>query len=743
MKGKIRSAVDKAILDVMSKARHPNLDSVIVSGYQRDLLSTLWGLGPNAAPDLTLLYRASRDGWNSSDFHAKCDNKGETLTLVKCTDGYVFGGYASVSWKSGSGSSQSAPGSFLFSLHGPSREGPVKLHLKDPNDGCAMQCHISYGPTFGRKEPDFHLSSNANNCTRSHTSLGNTYHLPDGQSPETFFTGQRNFQAAEVEVFSVVHAVPYKGEQGRGLVHLNPSGGLVVPLEQFDRLFDKATDVYTPLVDLCNRTLQDETFSFVEEIRGLFPKAKRGDAVIISGAIHHTACNGIFIPDEVETSGGKPVYKSKDKQTRIQFLETCNKWAVQRDADKGTENALLCSVSSCPQAETVAEVEGGWCEYDSDSATFVNQASVTVSYKVPEWPSEEADNLVKNPQLRLADRFPELIDAIVEEVSRDLKPAADAKVLEAVTRLAQELSEEVRPVDLWRKELTLDGVVVYAIKSDRLSTLAEKIVLSFLRYHTAMLRDLLTRVRDIVHRSSLVESCATKRLELVSRKQELDRAQEGLFNHVGAHSEAEKHMFLSTGILSAAQTNSIVAWLEEGRSVEERENVGVTLLTLLYRASRDGWDSSDFHAKCDNKGETLTLVKCTDGYVFGGYASVSWKSGSGSSQSAPGSFLFSLHGPSREGPVKLHLKDPNDGCAMQCHISYGPTFGRKEPDFHLSSNANNCTRSHTSLGNTYHLPDGQSPETFFTGQFNFQAAEVEVFSVDVVARASEGERSGS
>jgi hypothetical protein len=354
-----------------------------------------------------------------------------------------------------------------------------------------------------------------------------------------------------VEVFSVVHAVPYKGEQGTGVVHLNPSGGLVVPLEQFDRLFDKATDVYTPLVDLCNRTLQDETLSFVKEIRGLFSKGKRGDAVIISGAIHHTACNGIFIPDEVETSGGKPVYKSKDKQTRIQFLETCNKWAVQRDADKGTENALLCSVSSCPQAETVAEVEGGWCEYDSDrsndffeclnidwdndvfeeykGATFVNQASVTVSYKVPEWPSEEADNLVKNPQLRLADRFPELMDAIVEEVSRDLKPAADAKVLEAVTRLAQELSEEVRPVDLWRKELTLDGVVVYAIKSDRLSTLAEKIVLSFLRYHTAMLRDLLTRVRDIVHRSSLVESCATKRLELVSRKQELDRAQEGLF----------------------------------------------------------------------------------------------------------------------------------------------------------------------------------------------------------------------
>jgi hypothetical protein len=216
MKGKIRSAVEKAILDVMSKARHPNLDSVIVSGYQRDLLSTLWGLGPNAAPDLTLLYRASRDGWNSSDFHAKCDNEGETLTLIKCTDGYVFGGYASVSWKSGSGSSQSAPGSFLFSLHGPSGEGSVKLHLKDPNGEFAMRYDSSHGPTFGGghgESCDFHLSSNANDCTSSYTCPGRAYHLPDGQSPETFFTGQRKFQAAELEVFAVdVVARASKGE---------------------------------------------------------------------------------------------------------------------------------------------------------------------------------------------------------------------------------------------------------------------------------------------------------------------------------------------------------------------------------------------------------------------------------------------------------------------------------------------------------------------------------------------------
>lgn len=45
---------------------------------------------------------------------------------------------------------------------------------------------------------------------------------------------------------------------------------------------------------------------------------------------------------------------------------------------------------------------------------------------------------------------------------------------------------------------------------------------------------------------------------------------------------------------------------------------------LCYRASRDGWDASDFHNKCDNKGPTVTLVKVDD-YVFGGFIDGDWK----------------------------------------------------------------------------------------------------------------------
>ena len=47
---------------------------------------------------------------------------------------------------------------------------------------------------------------------------------------------------------------------------------------------------------------------------------------------------------------------------------------------------------------------------------------------------------------------------------------------------------------------------------------------------------------------------------------------------------------------------------------------------MLFRASRDCCDASDFHRCCDGKGATITIVKTTKGYAFGGYSNVSWQS---------------------------------------------------------------------------------------------------------------------
>jgi hypothetical protein len=189
-------------VDHDSQILSPMIDSQTLSPQQHgQILSWLPESSGGKQVKLELLYRASRDGWQGQDFHSRCDNKGATVTVIKCTGGFVFGGYADASWSS-SGSYTHSAQAFLFSVHSPSGVGPVKLPLVQPNPPNAFYCAASYGPTFGSGH-DLHVGNCANGNPSSYTNLGNTYQLPPGQSAQTFFTGSRHFQAAEVEVYQV------------------------------------------------------------------------------------------------------------------------------------------------------------------------------------------------------------------------------------------------------------------------------------------------------------------------------------------------------------------------------------------------------------------------------------------------------------------------------------------------------------------------------------------------------------
>ena len=99
----------------------------------------------------------------------------------------------------GSGTYKRAPGSFLFSLVNPSGLPPTKLPLKAGQEGNAIWCNSSYGPTF-EGGPDFRIPNapSGNYCS---VSLNNTYQCPTGQNTTTFFAGNQNFYANEIEVF--------------------------------------------------------------------------------------------------------------------------------------------------------------------------------------------------------------------------------------------------------------------------------------------------------------------------------------------------------------------------------------------------------------------------------------------------------------------------------------------------------------------------------------------------------------
>ena len=125
-----------------------------------------------------------------------------------------------------------------------------------------------------------------------------------------------------------------------------------------------------------------------------------------------------------------------------------------------------------------------------------------------------------------------------------------------------------------------------------------------------------------------------------------------------------------------------------------------SVLGNLYKASRDGFEASKFHSKCDKSSGTLTIIKTSNGNIFGGFTTENW-SGYYSYKTDPNAFIFSLIN-KYNYPVKLN--NTNGGSnAIYSYPSYGPTFGGGY-DFNIKDQSNLNTNSYSSLGYSYQLP---------------------------------------
>jgi hypothetical protein len=187
----------------------------ILASFASDILAEedhkllLEGWVAESKPDLdtevtlSLLYRGSRDGFGAADFHLKCDDKGATVTIVKSTEGNIFGGYSDQSWKSDNFYiDKSSSRAFLFSIVNPAGLAPMKLPLTGERNGNAVWCHPSWGPVFGGGR-DLYIHDNWNTGKNSYSRLGSSYTLPPGQDKKTFLAGSEYFLVAEIEVFAV------------------------------------------------------------------------------------------------------------------------------------------------------------------------------------------------------------------------------------------------------------------------------------------------------------------------------------------------------------------------------------------------------------------------------------------------------------------------------------------------------------------------------------------------------------
>jgi hypothetical protein len=176
------------------KAR-PFSDSTLLTKEQHVKLNEFYGKNDQR---WQLIYKGTRDGFETATFHRLCDNQGPTMTIIRSTGGYLFGGYASQAWTS-AGNYTNAANSFLFLLTNANGSPPTKFLYN--NNGNAFYNGSGYGPTFGGAH-DLYISDKSNTSASSYCSIGSSYPNTLNLGVNTF-TGSRNFQTTEIEVFKL------------------------------------------------------------------------------------------------------------------------------------------------------------------------------------------------------------------------------------------------------------------------------------------------------------------------------------------------------------------------------------------------------------------------------------------------------------------------------------------------------------------------------------------------------------
>ena len=166
-------------------------------------LSNLTAMLPSYSKSV-LLYRATRDGFEASAFHSRCDNIPNTVTVITNNFNHVFGGFTAAKWSSAN-VFIADPTAFIFSLRRNGGLTNYKLPIVSTQVSYAINGWSSYGPIFGGGH-DIHIrdQSNIYNGSYSYISSYTPPTYPSGSNRTTFLTGGlRNWVTTEIEVYQL------------------------------------------------------------------------------------------------------------------------------------------------------------------------------------------------------------------------------------------------------------------------------------------------------------------------------------------------------------------------------------------------------------------------------------------------------------------------------------------------------------------------------------------------------------
>ena len=179
-----------------------NIDSVIMKNEEFDLIkNAIESRIKKKIKEVKKLYQATIDGGDAINFHSKCNNIPNTLTIIKSEGNRRFGGFTSNTWESVT-TFKDDKSAFLFSLD------KLRIYSKK-NDKDAIFCCDFFGPSFGQNKsyyPTIRINGNPilKKDLGTYESDSNTYEFNGDNNALSESGDGRQIYAKEYEVFEII-----------------------------------------------------------------------------------------------------------------------------------------------------------------------------------------------------------------------------------------------------------------------------------------------------------------------------------------------------------------------------------------------------------------------------------------------------------------------------------------------------------------------------------------------------------
>ena len=196
MKNEIKEIIKKEVEQQLKQEKEKGNNPIIKSKSKiinDELFKQLnnW-INPSESLKFEKIFTASVNGDKAENFHNQCDYKGPTVTIVKATNGHIFGGYITVPFSSDNKAHYDDK-AFLFSLTN-KKKFPIKIKEE-------AVCHYgSWGPYIGYKDYcDLAIHPDCLNNKYSY-SIPKSY---DFNRVDLIGTNEQKFQVIDYEVYLV------------------------------------------------------------------------------------------------------------------------------------------------------------------------------------------------------------------------------------------------------------------------------------------------------------------------------------------------------------------------------------------------------------------------------------------------------------------------------------------------------------------------------------------------------------